>query len=123
VIVAFTVGDKCAVMLPKDFINSQLTPAKGLIVNKFIDSRSLVLVEEVWQFKGFPDAALSEKIFPSGRIRSNSWGWLEVPNLVEKENDYLVVKAYPDNLMLPTTEALEALVKRSISSFKTIYGL
>lgn len=119
-IVALNVGSKCAVMLPRKLVNSQLTPAKGLIINKLLDSRSLILVEEVWQFKGLETSPLSEMCTPSGKIRTSNWGWQEVPLLME---DYLVVPAGLENMMNISTLTLENMIKKSIGDFKRIRGL
>ena len=81
-IVTFSVGSKCAVMLPREFVNPQLTPAKGLVVNRLIDSRSLILVEEVWQFKGLSSGPLSEMCTTAGAIKSENWGWKELPSML-----------------------------------------
>ena len=121
-IIRFSIGSKCAVMLPRKFINEQLTPAKGLILNRFLDSNSLVLIEEVWQFKGFPEKVLSEMCFPSGKLKQINWGWQEVPSLMKEEGDYLVVKAQPENLMELTTFSIEEMIKKSVADFKVING-
>lgn len=120
-VLTFRRGSKCAVMLPRKTINIQLTPAKGLIINQLLDSKSLVLVEEVWQFKGLETSPLSEMCISGGRIRHNNWGWMEVPKIVKKD-DYLVIKAEHYNLMEPTEEVLSAMIKRSIKDFRSIRG-
>ena len=120
-IITFSVGSKCAVMLPRKFLNPQLTPAQGLIINRLIDSRSLILIEEVWQFKGLQTAPLAEMCFSSGSIKRGSWGWREIPELLEKD-DYIVLPAGPHNLMEPTTNMLEKMIKKSVVDFKKING-
>lgn len=120
-IVTFSVGSKCAVMLPQEVFNQQLTPAKGMVINRLLDSSTLVLVEEVWQFKGFPDSPLNEMCFPGGDIRKVNWGWQEVPNVIEEE--YLIINPKPFKMMMPSEAVLEALIKRSIADFKRIKGL
>lgn len=122
-IIKFSVGSKCALMLPRKLINEQLTPAKGLVINKLVDSRSLILVEEVWQFKGFPSAPLTEKVFSSGSLRHHNWGWQEVPNLFANEEDYLVLPAQAHNLMDAGAATLEAMIKKSVADFKRINNL
>lgn len=120
-IITFSVGSRCAVMLPRKFLNAQVTPAKGLVINRLIDSRSLVLVEEVWQFSGLEHAPLEEMCFPSGRIRQSNWGWYEVPEILE-DDDYLVVPAAPHNMMPPSPNTLEVMIRQSIADFKNING-
>lgn len=120
-IITFSVGSKCAVMLPREFLNPQLTPAKGLVINRLIDSRSLILVEEVWQFKGLSTSPLSEMCTSFGSIKSESWGWREVPELVDS-GDYIMLPAAPHNLMEPTVTTIEAMIRKSVQDFKSIHG-
>lgn len=120
-IITFSVGSKCAVMLPREFINPQLTPAKGMIVNRLVDSRSLVLVEEVWQFKGFSSSPKQEMCFSDGRIKGESWGWKEIPSLIE-DGEYLMLPALPHNLMEPSISVVEAMIKKSIKDFQKLNG-
>jgi len=116
-VISFSIGSRCALMLPRKFANQQVTPAKGLIINRLVDSSSLVLVEEVWQFKGLEDAPLEEKCFPrTGRIKSEKWGWLEVPSFMDPE-DYLILPVQPVNMMEPHPFTLEAMIKKSIEDF------
>lgn len=115
------VGLKCALMLPKKFINPQRTPARGLVINRLVDRKSLILVEEIWQFMGPRQAPLTEMCFSSGRIRQANWGWQEVPELVEGDK-YIIVPAQPHNLMEPTTAMVEAMICRSIRDFQEING-
>lgn len=119
--VTLSVGKKCAVMLPKEFINPQKTPATGLIINQLVDSKRLVLIEEVWQFKGFPIEKLSEMCFPSGRIKHNNWGWKAIPSMVAP-GKYIIIPVPLSNLMEPNSHILNALIKESIADFKRIYG-
>jgi hypothetical protein len=122
-VIAFSVGSKCAIMLPRELINEQLTPARGMVINRLVGNRSLILVEEVWQFKGFPESTLSEMCFPkTGRIRDSKWGWAEVPSFLEEE-DYLIVPAEPVNMMVPSEKIFTAMIKRSIQDFKEINKL
>lgn len=122
-VIAFSIGSKCAIMLPREFINVQLTPAKGMVINRLVGNRSLILVEEVWQFDGFPDATLSEMCFPkTGRIRDSRWGWAEVPTFLANE-DYLIVPAEPTNMMAPSESTFTAMIKKSIQDFKEINNL
>lgn len=120
-IVTLTVGTKCALMLPREFISPQLTPAKGLIINKLLDSRALVLVEEVWNFKGFSDAPLKEMCTSSGGLRQESWGWSEIPSIIDDE--YIIVPAWPHNLMQPKVDILEKMITKSVADFKSINGI
>lgn len=116
-VISFSIGSRCALMLPRKFANQQVTPAKGLIINRLIDSRSLVLVEEVWQFKGLDEAPLEEKCFPrTGRIKSERWGWLEVPSFMNQE-EYLILPVQLTNIMEPHPFTLEAMIKKSIEDF------
>ena len=108
-------------MLPKKFINPHRTPARGLIINRLIDRKSLVLIEEVWQFKGLHHSPLTEMCFSSGRIKQVNWGWQEVPELIAKDK-YLIIPAQPYNLVEPTYTALETLVRRSIQDFQEVNG-
>jgi hypothetical protein len=110
-------------MLPREFINEQLTPAKGMVINRLVGNRSLILVEEVWQFDGLPDATLSEMCFPkTARIRDSRWGWAEVPSFMPQE-DYLIVPAAPTNIMMPSEPMFTAMIKKSIQDFKEINSL
>lgn len=120
-IIAFSVGSRCAVMLPRKFINPQITPAKGLIVNRLLDSRTLVLVEEIWQFKGLQGAPLREMCMSSGRIRHARWGWQEVPEIIEEE-EYIILPAMPHNLIEPSAPMIEKMIKKSIVDFKSVHG-
>lgn len=120
-IITFSVGSKCAVMLPREFLNPQITPAKGMIVNRLVDSRSLVLVEEVWQFKGLNTGPITEMCTTFGTIKSDNWGWREIPELVET-GEYLMLPAEPHNLMEPSLTTLEAMIKKSVFDFKSIHG-
>jgi len=120
-IVAFSIGSKCAVMLPRKYLNLYLTPAKGLIINRLVDRRSLVLVEEVWQFKGLSHAPLAELCFSRGGIKQVNWGWQELPQLMS-EDEYLIVPAHPHNLMEPEEAVLDAMVRKSIQDFQKING-
>jgi hypothetical protein len=120
-IFSFSIGSKCAVMLPREFLNPQITPATGLVINRLVDSRSLVLVEEVWQFKGFVDSPQEEVCFQSGRIKSENWGWREIPEIVA-EGDYIMLPAFPHNLMEPNSSVLEAMIKKSIRDFQQLNG-
>jgi hypothetical protein len=107
-------------MLPRKFVNQQITPARGMVINRLVDSRSLILVEQVWQFKGLETAPIAEKIFPNtGRIRDTNWGWLEVPNLLE-EKEYLILPVQSENMMEPTSIMLTAMIKKSIDDFKDL---
>jgi len=108
-------------MLPRAFVNPQLTPAKGMVVNRLIDSRSLILVEEVWQFKGLTTSPTAEMCTAFGSIRSDNWGWKEVPELVD-EGEYIMLPAFPHNLMEPSHEAVQAMIKKSVEDFKRIHG-
>jgi len=87
-----------------------------------LGSKTLILVEEVWQFKGLDGASLNEKCMPSGRIRRNNWGWHVVPELMESVEEYLVVPAEPLNLMKINEPTLEAMIKKSIADFQRING-
>lgn len=119
----FSIGSKCAIMLPREVMNEQLTPAKGMVINKLVGNGSLVLVEEVWQFKGFSDAPLTEMCFPkTGRIKTTQWGWLEIP-AVMAQDEYLIVPATPDNMMIPSHDMFTAMIKRSIQDFKEIKNI
>lgn len=119
----FSIGSKCAIMLPRELMNEQLTPAKGMIINRLVGDGSLILVEEVWQFKGFPDAPLTEMCFPkTGRIKNSQWGWLEVPSFMEKSK-YLIVPASRTHMMLPSQEMFTAMIKKSIQDFKDIKNI
>ena len=121
-IIALNVGSKCALMLPRDFINPQLTPAKGMVINKLVDSRHLVLVEEVWQFKGVtPQKPTKEMCFSTGDIKHSNWGWKEIPELVE-DDSYIILPTFPHNLMEPKIDTIEAMIKRSIRDFKSVHG-
>lgn len=120
-IITFSVGSKCAVMLPREFLNPQVTPAKGLVVNRLVDSRSLILVEEVWQFKGLSTGPISEMCTSFGSIKSENWGWKEIPELVEK-GEYLMLPAEPHNLMEPNVGTIEAMIRKSVQDFKSIHG-
>ena len=120
-IVTFSVGSKCAVMLPRKFLNPQLTPAKGLIVNHLVDSRSLVLIEEVWQFNGFSDAPLSEMCMSTGRVRSNCWGWQEIPKVLD-DDEYIILPVNSHNLMEPSISMVEAMIRKSVADFKRVHG-
>jgi len=120
-IITFSVGSRCAVMLPRKFINPQLTPAKGLVINRLLGSKHLILVEEVWQFKGLQHSPLEEMCMPSGRIRSNNWGWREVPELLDND-EYIIVPAEPHNLMEITSASLESMIKKSVVDFKKVHG-
>jgi hypothetical protein len=116
-VISFSIGTRCAVMLPRKFVNQQVTPATGLIINRLVDSTSLVLVEEVWQFKGLETDPLEDKCFPStGRIKSEKWGWLEVPSFMEQE-EYLILPVQPTSMMEPHPFTLEAMIKKSIEDF------
>jgi hypothetical protein len=116
-----TVGAKCAVMLPQKLVNTQITPAKGMVINRLLDSRSLILVEEIWQFKGLKRAPITEMIKPDGKIKHNSWGWREVPQILE-QGDYLVLPAWPHNIMELKQHILDAMIKKSIADFKRLNG-
>ena len=120
-IVTFSVGSKCAVMLPREFLNPQLTPAKGLIVNRLVDSRSLILVEEVWQFKGLTSSPVSEMVTSFGSIKSENWGWKEIPELVD-DGEYIMLPAETHNLMEPNLGTFEAMIRKSVQDFKKIHG-
>ena len=80
------VGSKCAILLPQRFISPYVSPAKGLILNRLMGSKSLVLVEEVWQILGLKvgqDVPYEEVCFPEEkRIRHSAWGWQEIPELL-----------------------------------------
>ncbi len=115
------VGSKCALMLPKEFINPQRTPARGLVINRLVDRKSLILVEEVWQFTGLHRAPLKEMCFSSGRIRQVNWGWQEVPELI-LGGEYIIIPARPHNVMEPTAATVEAMIRRSIRDFQEING-
>lgn len=118
-VVTFCIGNRCAVMLPRKFINPQVTPAKGLIINTLLDGSCLILVEEVWQFKGLKTSPLSEMCLPSGRIRQANWGWQEVPSLV-KDDDYLMLPAQKHNLMEISGNILDKMIEKSIIDFRDL---
>lgn len=119
----FSIGSKCAIMLPREIMNEQLTPAKGMVINRLVGNGSLILVEEVWQFKGLSDAPLTEMCFPkTGRIRTSQWGWLEVPSFME-ESEYLIVPASPNHMMVPSQDMFTAMIKKSIQDFKEIKSI
>ena len=121
-IITLAVGSKCALMLPREFINPQSTPATGMIINKLLGSKHLILVEEVWQFKGLnAEEVTTEMCHPNGDIKHNNWGWKEVPYLTQGE-EYLIVPALPHNLMKLSSPTLDAMIKKSITDFKKIHG-
>jgi hypothetical protein len=119
-VIAFSVGSKCAVMLPREFINEQVTPAKGLIIERTKSYKTLILVEEIWQFKGLEFAPIEEKFSMStGRIKDHNWGWQEVPSILP-EDEMLIVPALIENLMSPTIDTLEKMITTSVADFKAI---
>lgn len=120
-IITFSIGSKCAVMLPREFLNPQLTPAKGMVINRLVDSRSLILVEEVWQFKGLSTSPVTEMCTSLGSIKSESWGWKEIPEMVP-EGDYIMLPALPHNLMEPSYDTVQEMIKKSVEDFKRING-
>lgn len=101
------IGSKCVVLLPQKFVNPQITPAKGLVVNKLPDKRRIILIEEVWQIS---------KSF-------TQWGWEEVPKILKEDRKSLAIPAPPENVAEPKLFILEAMIKRSIADFKRIYDL
>jgi hypothetical protein len=110
------IGSKCAFILPQNFINPHITPAQGLIINRFINTKSLILVEEVWQFKGlFSDK--KEAITPSGNIRASKWGWQSIPEITKKSDEYLMVEVLPHNIMVPSQSTLDAIINKAIEDF------
>src|SRR6188508_2479762 len=96
------VGSKCAILLPQRFISPYVSPAKGLILNRLMGSKSLVLVEEVWQILGLKvgqDVPYEEVCFPEEkRIRHSAWGWQEIPELLNDPQDYLLVEVFPRSI-------------------------
>jgi len=119
---AFSIGSECAVMLPRELMNPQVTPALGMVINHLLDDSSLILVEEVWQFKGLEYSPLSEMCTSSGRVRQVNWGWQEMPKVFKENNKYLVVPAKHHNVMKPSVKTLEVMVKKSIQDFKALRG-
>lgn len=115
------IGSKCAVLLPEKFINPHLTPAKGLIINQLVDRKSLILIEEVWQFKGLTNSPLNEMCTSVGSIKSDRWGWLELPHII-KDDEYIVLPAKPENVMYLTELIMEEMIKKAVESFKKING-
>lgn len=116
-VITFSVGSRCALMLPRKLINQQLTPAKGIIINRLVDNRSLVLIEEVWQFKGLATSPIEDKIPKvANNIKSHNWGWVEVPNVIVKK-DYLVLPVQTVNMMNTDNNTLKAMVSMSIKDF------
>jgi hypothetical protein len=118
-ILTFSIGSKCALMLQRKIINKHLTPAKGLILNKLLGSRSLVLVEEVWQFKGLTNAPLQSMCYDNGSIKHHRWGWAEVPSLLE-DNDYLILTMPDEKLSQINSTVLESMIKKSVTDFREI---
>lgn len=120
---AFSVGSKCAVMLPRELINEQVTPAKGMVINRLVGDRSLILVEEVWQFKGIPEPTLGDMFsIKMGRVRDTLWGWEEVPRFRNLE-DYLIIPAQLHNMMNQSADIFTAMIKKSIQDFKSINNI
>jgi hypothetical protein len=117
VILTASVGKKCAVLLPKEFMNEHSTPSTGLVINRTLSRDAIILVEEVWQFQGLLDAPLSEKVDISGSLRYNSWGWVEVPRLTEKT---IVIRVKPELVKEAKTQILDGMIKQSVSEFKKI---
>lgn len=72
-----TIGDRCLLLLPRQFITPHKTAGKGLITNILLDRNFLILIEEIWHYKFF--------------------GWVEVPHVL-KERDYLFTSASPNNV-------------------------
>lgn len=120
-ILTFGVGSKCAVILPQKFINPHLTPAKGIIVNRLIDSRSLILVEEVWQVLGLKigdSFDFEETCFlEDRRIRHNKWGWQEVPQIIKDPAEYLLVEVLPTEINPISEVVLDGMIRRCINDF------
>ncbi len=116
-ILTLSVGSKCALMLPQKFINPHLTPAIGLIINRFVNTKSLVLVEEVWQFKGLFEDAQNQGVLSSGKIKSSSWGWQAIPEIVKKENEYLMIEVLPSSIMPPSEKVLDNIIQKAIEDF------
>ncbi len=111
-----SVGSKCAFVLPQKFINPHITPAIGLIINRFINTKSLVLVEEVWQFKGLKED-IKMGVFSSGRIKSNHWGWQAIPEITKDANEYMLVELFPDSIMVPSKNVLDSIISKAVEDF------
>lgn len=119
--VVLDIGSKCAVILPERFINPHITPAKGLILNQLIDKKSLVLIEEVWQFKGLTSSPLDEMCFSTGTIKSKNWGWIELPHII-KDKEYMILPTKQTEVMSLTDNIMEEMIKLAVISFKKING-
>lgn len=113
---ALDIGSKCAFILPQKFINPHITPATGLIINRFVNLKSLVLVEEVWQFKGLMESP-RQGMINSHRLKSTSWGWQAIPEIVKKENDYIMVELMPESIMVPSQKILDDIISKAIEDF------
>ncbi len=116
-VLTLSVGSKCALMLPQKFVNPHLTPAVGLIINRFVNTKSLVLVEEVWQFKGLAEDIENLGITKSGKIKSSSWGWQAIPEITKKENEYLMIEVLPSNIINPSNKVLDHIIQKAIEDF------
>jgi hypothetical protein len=114
---SFGIGSKCALLLPREIVNPQITPAKGLIINKLLDRTSLVLIEEVWQFKGLPDQPMKDMCTSYHSIRNIAWDWIPLPQLLEEFDDYLIVPAKDKYLKAPTVDVLEKMITKTINDF------
>jgi hypothetical protein len=114
-------GSKCAVLLPQKIVNAQITPAKGLIINRSLSMKSVVLIEEVWQFKGLETSPLSEMCLSPGKIREANWGWQEIPAILNKINEYLLVEVFAHDIFPLTPSVLDEMISKSIAEFLTIH--
>ena len=117
VILSASIGKRCAVLLPKNFVNEQCTPSTGIVINRTLSRVAIILIEEVWQFNGLPNARLEDKIDLCGSLRYHSWGWIEVPKIKETS---LVVEVQPEFIKEAKSHVLDGMIKQSVAEFKMI---
>lgn len=108
------IGSKCSVLLPEKFINPHKTPAKGMVINKLLGLKCLVLLEEVWQFNGL--IPTEDDIL--------SWGWEPVPRLLKdhKKKTHLLFSEDSTKVYSIGTDILGNLIQASVISFKEVNG-
>lgn len=98
----FDLGDRCAVLLPRNIINPYVTSTKCIIVNKLLDGKLVALVEEIWKVESFE--------------------WITIPDLLKNPVKHLAVALFPTSAFPMENSIINDMIAKSVRDFIRIAG-